>query len=155
MITVGSMVIGVILGKMMNTKFFGTYAMCIGWLLAGIGMLINGITGSFAVICVASFIQGFGTGTYMPSMVGLIGNVGGKAKASLILGISTCVLGASQFFGPTIMNLIVESMGLSNGSPCITMGGACQVIAGIVATIVFVIIPNARAKKAKAAAAEA
>ncbi|MGI6216974.1 MAG: MFS transporter [Coriobacteriales bacterium] len=154
MLTLGSLVIGIIFGKMMNLKFFGKYAMCIGWLLAGFGMLIGGVTMSIPLLFIGGFIQGFGTGTYMPAMVGLIGNVGGKAKASVILGISTCVLGASQFFGPTIMNLIVESMGLTNGSPCITMGATCQVICGIIATIVFVAIKKSREKKAAATAAE-
>ena len=135
MFTVGSLIIGVIFGKVMNNKFMARYSMGLGWILTGIGMVIVAQAPNFTMVAIGSVIQGFGTGMFMPTMVGLIGNVGGKKNASFILGISTCVLGASQFFGPTIFNMIVESMGLTAGGPCMLLAAIVHIVFAIITFI--------------------
>lgn len=142
MFTVGSIIIGLIFGLVMKNKFMNKYAIGIGWVITGIGMLINSQSSTFVMICVGSVIQGFGTGMFMPAMVGKIGNLAGKANASTILGISTCVLGASQFFGPTIMNMVVEGMGLGAGGPVMLLGGVGHLICAVIALIIITVLRN-------------
>ncbi len=136
--TVGSLIIGVIFGRCMRNAWFSRYSMAVGWLSSAIGMLIVGTAPSFPVVIVGSVIQGFGTGTFMPTMVGIIGNVAGKQNASLILGISMCLVGASQFFGPTVFNLITEALNLAAGGPCITLSAVVQLTFAVVATVTLI-----------------
>lgn len=138
--TVGSLVIGVLFGRAMRNRWFSRYSMSVGWIASALGMLVVGVAPSFPLIVVGSAIQGFGTGTFMPTMVGIIGNVAGKQNASLILGISMCLVGASQFFGPTLFNVIVETLGLAAGGPCITLSALVQLVFALIGTIILVAI---------------
>ena len=138
--TVGSLIIGVVFGRAMRNRWFARYSMAVGWIASAVGMLIVGTAGTFPMVVVGSVVQGFGTGTFMPTMVGIIGNVAGKQNASLVLGISMCLVGASQFFGPTIFNVIVEALGLAAGGPCITLAAVCQLCFALAGTIVLVLV---------------
>ena len=133
--TVGTLVIGLTFGKIMQVKAMDKFSMFIGWIITGIGMIIVSKATGFTGLAVGSLIQGFGTGLFMPTMVALIGNLGGKSNASMILGISTCVLGASQYFGPTIFNVLAESMGLTAGGPCMFMAAIGHVVFAVVVFI--------------------
>lgn len=136
--TVGSLVIGVVFGRVMRNKWFSRYSVAVGWIASALGMLLTGVAPSFGLVVVGSMIQGFGTGTFMPSMVGIIGNVAGKQNASLILGISMCLVGASQFFGPTIINMIAEAASLPAGGPCIAISALAQLCFAVMGTCVLV-----------------
>lgn len=136
--TVGSLVIGVVFGRVMRNKWFSRYSVAVGWIASALGMLLTGVAPSFGLVVVGSMIQGFGTGTFMPSMVGIIGNVAGKQNASLILGISMCLVGASQFFGPTIFNMIAEAASLPAGGPCIAISALAQLCFAVMGTCVLV-----------------
>ncbi|WP_330033271.1 MFS transporter [Ellagibacter isourolithinifaciens] len=145
--TVGSLVIGVFFGKAMRNKWFSKYSVAVGWIASAIGMLITGLTPTYEIVLVGSAIQGFGTGTFMPSMVGIIGNVAGKQNASLILGISMCLVGAAQFFGPSIFNIIAEAAGLAAGSACITISATAQLVFAIAGTVFLVCIRTRKRKE--------
>ncbi len=136
--TVGSLVIGVVFGHAMKGRWFARYSMAVGWLASAIGMLMVGLAPTYIVVIIGSAIQGFGTGTFMPTMVGIIGNVAGKQNASLILGISMGLVGASQFFGPTVFNMVTEMLHLAAGGPCITLSASVQLAFAIAATLVLV-----------------
>lgn len=145
--TVGSLVIGVVFGKAMRNKWFSKYSVAVGWVASAAGMLITGLAPTYEMVLVGSAIQGFGTGTFMPSMVGIIGNVAGKQNASLILGISMCLVGAAQFFGPSIFNLIAEAAGLAAGSACITISAAAQLLFAIAGTAFLVCVRTRKRKE--------
>lgn len=145
--TVGSLAIGIFFGKAMRSKWFSDYSVAIGWVASAVGMLITGLAPSYEMILVGSAIQGFGTGTFMPSMVGIIGNVAGKQNASLILGISMCLVGAAQFFGPSIFNMIAEAMGLAAGGACIAMSAAAQLLFAIAGTVFLVCVRTRKHKE--------
>ena len=122
----------------MKGRWFARYSMAVGWLASAIGMLMVGLAPTYIVVIIGSAIQGFGTGTFMPTMVGIIGNVAGKQNASLILGISMGLVGASQFFGPTVFNMVTEMLHLAAGGPCITLSASVQLAFAIAATLVLV-----------------
>ena len=133
--TVGSLIIGVVFGRAMKNRWFSRYSMAVGWIASAVGMLVVGLAPAFPVVVAGSVIQGFGTGTFMPTMVGIIGNVAGKQNASFILGISMGLVGASQFFGPTVFNMIAEALQLTAGGPCITLSAAAQLVFALVGTL--------------------
>ena len=135
--TVGSLIIGVVFGRAMKNRWFSRYSMAVGWIASAVGMLVVGLAPAFPVVVAGSVIQGFGTGTFMPTMVGIIGNVAGKQNASFILGISMGLVGASQFFGPTVFNMIAEALQLTAGGPCITLSAAAQLVFALVGTLVL------------------
>ncbi len=140
MATVGSLVIGLLFGFIMRAKFMDRYAMGIGWIVTGIGLMILSNADNFALACVACVIQGLGTGCFMPVMVRLIGNLGGKKNASYILGVSTCVLGFSQYLGPTILNMVSESMGLAAGGPVMGFAAGGHLVCGVITLIVLIVL---------------
>ena len=137
--TIGSLVIGVIFGKVMTNKVLDRWALGGGMIIVGIGAVIVAQAANFPVLAIGSVIQGFGTGTVMPTFIGTIGNLAGKKNASMILGISTCLMGASQYFGPTIFNVIVESMGLAAGGPCMMLAAIGHLILAVITCIVIAI----------------
>lgn len=145
--TVGSLIIGIFFGRAMRSKWFSKYAVAVGWVASAVGMLITGLASSYGMILVGSVIQGFGTGTFMPSMVGIIGNVAGKQNASLVLGISMCLVGVAQFFGPSIFNIIAETMGLAAGGACIAMSAVAQLLFAVTGTAFLIYVHIREAKK--------
>ena len=147
--TVGSLLIGVVFGRVMRNAWFSKYSVSVGWIASALGMMLTGLAPSFELVIVGSVVQGFGTGTFMPSMVGIIGNVAGKQNASLVLGISMCLVGASQFFGPTIFNIIAESLSLAAGGACITMSAGVQLFFALVATVFLVIVRSCDGRQEK------
>ena len=136
--TVGSLAIGVVFGRAMKGRWFARYSMAVGWVASAVGMLVVGLAPTFPVVVLGSVVQGFGTGTFMPTMVGIIGNVAGKQNASMVLGISMGLVGASQFFGPTVFNMATEALHLAAGGPCITLAAAVQLGFALVASLVLV-----------------
>lgn len=142
--TVGSLIIGVMFGRAMKNRWFSRYSMAVGWVASAIGMLVVGLAPTYPVVVLGSVIQGFGTGTFMPTMVGIIGNVAGKQNASFILGISMGLVGASQFFGPTVFNMVAEALSLTAGGPCITLSAVAQLVFSVVATLVLVAVRRRR-----------
>lgn len=138
--TVGSLIIGVVFGRAMKNRWFARYSMAVGWIASAVGMLTVGLAPAYPLVVLGSVIQGFGTGTFMPTMVGIIGNVAGKQNASFILGISMGLVGASQFFGPTVFNIVTEALSLAAGGPCITLSAAVQLVFAIVGTLVLVVV---------------
>ena len=147
--TVGSLLIGVVFGRAMRNAWFSKYSVAVGWIASALGMMLTGLAPSFELVIVGSVVQGFGTGTFMPSMVGIIGNVAGKQNASLVLGISMCLVGASQFFGPTIFNMIAESLSLAAGGACITMSAGVQLFFALVATVFLVVVRSCDGRQEK------
>lgn len=146
--TVGSLIIGVMFGRAMKNRWFSRYSMAVGWVASAIGMLVVGLAPTYPVVVLGSVIQGFGTGTFMPTMVGIIGNVAGKQNASFILGISMGLVGASQFFGPTVFNMVAEALSLTAGGPCITLSAVAQLVFSVVATLVLVAVRRRRDRAA-------
>lgn len=146
--TVGSLIIGVMFGRAMKNRWFFRYSMAAGWVASAIGMLVVGLAPTYPVVVLGSVIQGFGTGTFMPTMVGIIGNVAGKQNASFILGISMGLVGASQFFGPTVFNMVAEALSLTAGGPCITLSAVAQLAFSVVATLVLVAVRRRRDRAA-------
>lgn len=138
--TVGSLIIGVVFGRAMKNRWFSRYSMAVGWIASAVGMLVVGLAPAYPAVVLGSVIQGFGTGTFMPTMVGIIGNVAGKQNASFILGISMGLVGASQFFGPTVFNMIAEALSLTAGGPCITLSAAAQLVFALAGTLVLVAV---------------
>ena len=136
--TYGSLAIGVVFGRAMKGRWFARYSMAVGWVASAVGMLVVGLAPTFPVVVLGSVVQGFGTGTFMPTMVGIIGNVAGKQNASMVLGISMGLVGASQFFGPTVFNMATEALHLAAGGPCITLAAAVQLGFALVASLVLV-----------------
>ncbi len=147
--TVGSLIIGVVFGRVMRNRWFAKYSVAVGWVASAIGMLITGVAPSYGLVAIGSVVQGFGTGTFMPSMVGIIGNIAGKQNASLVLGISMCLVGASQFFGPTIFNMIAEAVGLPAGGACISLSALVQLCFSAIGTCVLVAIRKKQVGEAK------
>lgn len=145
--TVGSLAIGVVFGRAMKGRWFARYSMAVGWVASAVGMLVVGLAPTYLVVVIGSVVQGFGTGTFMPTMVGIIGNVAGKQNASLILGISMGLVGASQFFGPTVFNMATEALHLAAGGPCITLSAAVQLGFALVATLALVRFRRQREKE--------
>lgn len=150
--TVGSLIIGVLFGRAMRNRWFSRYSMAVGWISSAIGMMIVGVAPSFLAVVLGSMIQGFGTGTFMPTMVGMIGNVAGRGNASLTLGLSMCLVGASQFFGPTLFNLIAEGLGMASGGACIVLSAGVQFAFALLGTIVLVVARRSESKGESASA---
>ena len=48
------------------------------------------------------------------------------------------LVGASQFFGPTVFNMATEALHLAAGGPCITLAAAVQLGFAFVASLVLV-----------------
>lgn len=137
--TIGSLIIGVIFGKVMTNKVLDRWALGGGLVIVGLGAVVVSQAGNFPMLAIGSIIQGFGTGTVMPTFVGTIGNLAGKKNASMILGISTCLMGASQYFGPTMFNIIVEAMGLEAGGPCMLLAAIGHLVLAVITCIVIAI----------------
>ena len=133
----------------MTNRWFAKNSVPEGWVASAIGMLITGVAPSYGFVVFGSVVQGFGTGTFMPSMVGIIGNIAGKQNASLVLGISMCLVGASQFFGPTIFNMIAEAVGLPAGGACISLSALVQLCFSAIGTCVLVAIRKKQVGEAK------
>ena len=154
MFTVGSLIIGLAFGIVMRNKSINRYAMPIAWTITVVGFFLVAAANSFVTLCLSSIVQGFGTGMFVPACLNLINRIGGKKKAALLVGFSCALSGLSQFVGPTITNMIVESMGLASGSPCMFLAAAIDCAAAVLCWIIFVPMEKNR-RKALAAAEQA
>lgn len=139
---VGAIVIGLIFGYLMKNKTIKQISLGIGWLFVALGFIIVGFAGSFAMVVFGSFFCGWGTGWFMPTILGMFGRLGGN-NAAVFIGISACVLGFSQFVGPLIINAITGPMGDAGiGRIPLLMAGGLHLVCGAVALIVCIILKN-------------
>jgi MFS family permease len=138
--TVGSLVIGLTFGFVMRTKLFKSYSLGIGWLLTGIGFFIVSGADVYSTVLIGSFIQCFGTGMFMPTMIGLFGKACGAVNAAVFIGISTCVLGLSQFVGPQVLNSLVSAFGEEYGSFPMFLGSMIHLVCAVITIIVLIIL---------------
>ena len=133
---VGSIIIGLI--YMMKNKTLKQLSLGIGWLFVAIGFFIVGTAGSFAMVVFGSFFCGWGTGWFMPTIIGMFGRLGGDNAAAFI-GVSACVLGFSQFIGPLIMNAITQSIKATGGTPLL-MAAGLHFVCGIIVLVVCIVL---------------
>lgn len=148
MFTVGSLVIGISFGIVMRNRVINRYAMPIAWTIAVVGFSLVAASDSLVTLCVASVIQGFGTGMFVPSCLNLLSRIGGKQKAALLVGLSCAISGISQFAGPTITNMLAEAFGLSSGSPCMFLAVGIDAVAMVVCWAIFIPM-SAKVKREK------
>ena len=137
--TIGSLIIGVIFGKVMTNKTLDRWALGGGLILVGVGALIVAQSTNFPLLAAGSIIQGFGTGTVMPTFIGIFGSLAGKKNAAMILGIGSCLAGASQYFGPMMFNVLAESMGLAAGSPTMLFAAIGHLVLAVITVVVIAI----------------
>ena len=138
MFTVGATILGIAFGFIMLGKFIRNYAIGIGWLVTGIGLLIVAQSQTFTLCLVGALIQGIGTGLFFPTVVGVLGNIQGKVKAALWLGIMNCITGLAQVFFPYLFNFITQSTGQSFGSFPMTIAAGVHLVCAVITIIVLI-----------------
>ena len=152
MFTLGSLIIGLTFGIVMRLKFVYRYSMPIAWTIGNIGFFIVAFSHSFVVLCIGSVIQGFGTGMFVPSCLNLVGRIGGKQKAPLLVGLSCALSGLSQFAGPTLTNMLAEAIGLAHGSPTMFLAATIDLVTMIICWCIYIPMSSKHWKAQEAAA---
>jgi MFS family permease len=150
--TIGSLIIGVVFGFVMRFKPVKSLALGISWLLTGIGLFLVSGADVYLMVLIGSFIGGFGTGMFMPTIVGLFGKAGGSVNAAVFIGISTCVLGLSQFVGPQVLNALVSVFNEEFGSFPMFMASIIHFVGAGITIIVLVVFMLKKGQDAEKAA---
>lgn len=143
----GSIIVGLAFGFIMRAKIMNKYSVAIGWILAGIGILICANASSFVMMLVGGVIGGIGCGIFVPSQVGVLGKLAGTKRASTYIGAALAVGGLAQFFGPPLLTAIATSQHLDAGGPTLAMGGTVMLVSGIIVLVCFIIAYALNAKK--------
>lgn len=138
MVTVGSTILGVLFGFIMINKFIRQYAIGIGWLITGIGLMIFAQADSFSMCIVGGLLEGFGIGFYFPSVIGILGNIQGKAKAALWISIMTSLSGLAQVLFPYLFNFITQSGGHEFGAYPLTIAASVHLVCAVITIIVLI-----------------
>ncbi|KRM87986.1 major facilitator superfamily permease [Lacticaseibacillus thailandensis DSM 22698 = JCM 13996] len=75
-----------------------------------IGIILDGIAPSFAVLLLGRGIQGLGTGVALPLMFNIILEQVPRSKVGTMMGVGTLITGVAPAIGPTFGGLIVSTL---------------------------------------------
>lgn len=137
MTTLGATILGVLFGFIMLNKFIRRYAIGIGWLIIGIGLMIFARADSFSMCILGGLLEGVGIGFFFPTMIGVIGNIQGKAKAAMWIGIMNCLCGLAQVAFPYLFNFITQATGHEFGTYPLTIAAATHLVFAVITIIVL------------------
>ncbi len=101
--TVGSFLAGMFFGK--TYKTFSSYTTAFGWLCAGTGMLIAGLSHNLILIIIGSFLTGAGMATTMPSYLIKLSHSAPPNAVSIAFAYTAVAAGIGQFLSPYFLGI--------------------------------------------------
>lgn len=132
--TIGGMVAGVVLGKILENRTIQRMSLALGLIIMGAGMVAMAVATNVAVMCVAAFCIGFALSigfAQCPFVISL-----SVAPALIPTAISMYSIGSSLggTISPTLINGIAGSLLSGSGADC------CLVAAGIAFVIAAILL---------------
>ncbi len=130
--TIGGMIAGVILGKILSVPAIGRRSLSLGLILMGCGMVVMATTSNVTVMCVAAFFIGFALSigfAQTPFVISLT-----VAPVLIPTAISMYAMGSSigGTISPTLVNGIAGSLLSGSGADCCFVAAAIALCAAAV-----------------------